>query len=416
MAWIHRLVVVHEDEMRPLLWSCGYVFSLFLAYFVLRPVRDTMAVAGGVRELPWLFTGTLVVILAVHPIQAALVSRLPRRRFVPIAYRFFAANLILFYLAQRILPISDQAWVGRVFYVWVSVFNLFVVSVFWSYMADVFRPEQGRRLFGTIAVGATLGAVVGSAVTASLAHLVGEPQLLLVSVVALETAVLAASKVAPAVHANHHDNPLGGGALSAFREVARSPYLLAICGFMLFYTITSTLLYFQKIGIVELEITERAARTIFFARIDLAVNILTALAQVLLTGRLLRRFGLTTGLVLVPVVTLIGFWLLAAAPTLALVAGFEIIRRTANYAVTRPAREVLYTVVSREEKYKAKHLLDTFVYRTGDQLGAWTSAAVTAAGLGVAAIAAVAVPAATAWIAVAAWLGWRYTQRTRADD
>lgn len=414
MSWLYRLVVVHEDEVRPLLWSCGYVFSLFLAYFVLRPVRDTMAAAGGVRELPWLFTGTLLVILAVHPLQAALVSRLPRRRFVPLAYHFFGLNLVVFYLALRWLPAADQAWVGRAFYVWTSVFNLFVVSVFWSYMADVFRPEQGRRLFGTIAVGATLGAAAGSAVTASLAHLVGEAQLLLVSVVALEIAVLAAAKVAPAAHADQHDAPLGGGALAAFREVARSPYLLGICGFMLLYTVTSTLLYFQKIGIVELAITERAARTAFFARIDLVVNVLTALAQVLLTGRLLRRFGLTAGLVLVPLVTLAGFWLLSTAPTLAVVAGFEIVRRVANYAVTRPSREVLFTVVSRQEKYKAKHLLDTFVYRTGDQIGAWTSAAVTAAGLGVAAIAAVAMPAAAAWLVVAVWLGWRHGRAVTA--
>ncbi len=412
MGWLHRLVIVREDEVRPLLWSCGYVFSLFVAYFILRPVRDTMGAAGGVRELPWLFTGTLIAMLAVHPVHAAIVSRLPRRRFVPLVYEFFALNLVLFFLALRLLPEAQQPWVGRTFYIWTSVFNLFVVSVFWSYMADVFKPEQGRRLFAPIAVGATLGAVVGSAVTASLAELVGEPQLLLISVVAMQGAVLASQRLAPEARANGTDEPIGGSAVAAFREVVRSPYLLAICGFMLLYTVTSTFLYFQKIAIVDAEIVERAARTAFFARIDLVVNGLTVIAQLFITGRYLRRLGLVAGLVLVPALTLVGFVVLGAAPTLAVVAGFEVVRRVANYAVTRPSREVLYTVVTREEKYKAKHLIDTFVYRAGDQLGVWTSAAVTAAGLGVVGIAGMAAPAAALWIGLAAWLGVRYGRRS----
>lgn len=413
---LERLTEVRDDEVGALLWACAYFFFLFGSYFVLRPVRDEMAAAGGVRALPWLFTATLLATLAVHPIHAAIVSRLPRRRFVPLVYELFAVMLIGFWLLLRNAPDGWMVWIGRGFYVWLSVFNLFVVSVFWSYMSDVFKPEQAKRLFGPIAVGGTFGGIAGSAAASWLAAPLGPTNLLLVAFAALQVAVLAALRLAPAVHANDHDAVIGGRAVDGAVEVLRSPFLLGICGYMLLYTITSTFLYFQKMEIVTAVIADRAARTSFFANIDLAVNVLTAFAQIFLTGHVLRRLGVGIGLVTLPLVTFIGFIGLGAVPTLAVVAVFEVLRRAVNYAVARPGREVLYTAVGRDERFKAKHLIDTFIYRTGDQIGAWTSALVTWLGAGVVGLAAVAAPVAAAWAVLALWLGRRYVTRVEAAE
>ncbi len=404
---LERMVQVRDDEVGSLLWATAYFFFLFASYFILRPVRDTAAVAGGVRNLPWLFTATLVAMLAVHPIHAAVVSRLPRRAFVPLVYGFFALNLVAFAAAMALLPAGHQVWVGRVFYVWTSVFNLFVVSVFWSYMADVFTPEQGARLFGCIAVGGTLGGVAGSALTASLAGVLTPSHLLPISTLLLLVAIAAATRLAPAAHAVETDAAVGGSAVDGFRAVARSPYLLGICGYMLLYTVTSTFLYFQQAELVAVHLADRATRTTYFASVDLAVNLITAVVQIFATGRILRVLGVAAGLAVLPALSLVGFAALGLAPTLAMLAAFQVLRRTSNYAVSRPSREVLYTVVSRQDKYKAKHLLDTFVYRAGDQLGAWTTGALAWIGAGIMSAGVLAIPLTAVWTALAVWLGRR---------
>ena len=413
MGLLIRLVAVEEDEVAPMLWACLYFFFILAAYFVIRPIRDEMGVAGGVRNLPWLFLGTLVGMLLIHPLFTTLVSRLPRRLFIPLSYGFFAVNLVFFWLLFRFLPNTDGIWVGRIFFVWTSIFNLFVVSIFWSLMADLFRPAQAKRLFGFVAVGGTGGAVAGSAATAFLATRITPTNLLLLSVVLLAAASLAARQLmqsAPEPEtggAGGADRPLGGGVLDGIRTVIASPYLLGIAGYMLLYTMTATFLYFQQAEIVEASFADRTARTVFFARIDLAVNTLTVITQIFLTGRIVRRIGVALALAALPLVCVLGFAAVGIAPTLMMIAVFQVLRRSSNYAVARPCREMLYTVIPREAKYKAKNFIDTFVYRVGDQVGAWSYAALGAFGFGAAAISMVAAPLAAAWLGVGLWLGRR---------
>ena len=413
MGFLTRLVAVEEDEVAPMLWACLYFFFILAAYFVIRPIRDEMGVAGGVRNLPWLFLGTLVGMLLIHPLFTTLVSRMPRRLFIPLSYGFFAVNLVFFWLLFRFLPNTDGIWVGRIFFVWTSIFNLFVVSIFWSLMADLFRPAQAKRLFGFVAVGGTGGAVAGSAATAFLATRITPTNLLLLSVVLLAAASLAARQLmhsAPEPEtggAGGADRPLGGGVLDGIRTVIASPYLLGIAGYMLLYTMTATFLYFQQAEIVEASFADRTARTVFFARIDLAVNTLTVITQIFLTGRIVRRIGVALALAALPLVCVLGFAAVGIAPTLMTIAVFQVLRRSSNYAVARPCREMLYTVIPREAKYKAKNFIDTFVYRVGDQVGAWSYAALGAFGFGAAAISMVAAPLAAAWLGVGLWLGRR---------
>jgi AAA family ATP:ADP antiporter len=384
---------------------------------VIRPVRDEMGVAGGVENLAWLFFGTLIGMLLVHPVFTALVVRLPRRRFVPLIYRFFILNLVVFFVIFRAVDPAQAVWVGRVFFIWTSVFNLFVVSVFWSLVTDVFEPAQSERLFGLVAVGGTLGAVLGSTITAAFVHVVGTGSLLLVSALLLEIAAWAARGLdgqSPQLARTQPQQAavIGGGVLDGVRHVARSPYLLGIAAIMLLFTITTTFLYFQQAAIVaQMFGSDRAGRTRLFANIDLAVNVLTLATQIFVTGRLFGWLGIGLTLALLPVMTLVGFSILAVAPVLSVLVVFQVVRRAANFAVQRPAREVLYTTLPRTEKYKAKNFNDTFVYRLGDQLGAWSYTGIAWLGLAIPGLALTMVPVSIAWLLLALWLGSRHRAR-----
>lgn len=404
--WI-KATGARPGELRALVLAGAFHFLVLASYYVLRPIRDEIGAAGGLDSLSWLFTATLAAMLLANVAFGAVATRLSRRRFIPLAYRFFIVTLLGFGLLLGTSP-----WVDRAFYVWVSVFNLFVVSVFWAFMADLFAPEQGKRLFGFIAVGGTLGAIAGGAVTAGLVRQVGSATLLLISAVLLEVAAQcvrhfpAGSAVGGAqASAAKPEWPLGGTFWSGIAHVFRSPYLLGISAFMLLHSVTSTLVYFQQADVVGREFTSRVARTAFFAQLDIAVNVLTVLVQVFLTGRLLKWLGVGLTLALLPLVSLAGFAAMALAPSLALLAAFQVARRAVNYAVSRPAREVLFTVLPREDKYKAKAFTDTFVYRAGDQVGAWSYPALRALGLGLAGVSWVAVPLAAAWCSLSLWLG-----------
>ena len=421
---LQRAVSVETDEVRPMLLSALYFFLIMAGYFIIRPVRDDMGLAGGVRNLPWLFTGTLLGMLLTHPIYTAMVARLPRRRFIPLSYNLFALCMLVFFVLLGTLSEVQTVWVGRAFYIWTSVFNLFVVSIFWSIMADVFSPRQGARLFGFIAVGGTAGAMAGSAITASLAEQIPTRFLLLISIVLIELAVaiaLALLKSRPAAarpgalsaETSTDHEIIGGGVWSGITAVFRSPYLLGIVGYMLLYTVTATFLYFQQAEIVSEVFSDRGARTAFFAKLDLAVNTLTIVTQIFLTGRIVRWFGVAFSLAWLPLVCIIGFFGLGLAPTLGVLAAFQIFRRASNYAVARPCREMLYTVLPRETKYKAKNFIDTFVYRAGDQVGAWSYAAMGWLGLGMTGIAFAAIPLAGAWLGIGVWLGRRQQQMQR---
>ena len=298
-ALLRRLIDIKPEEVRAALWSCAYFFFVLASYYILRPIRDDAGVAGGIKNLPWLFTGTMIAMLLVNPAFASLVARLPRKRFIPLAYRFFVVNLIVFFFLFRYLPDDSRVWIGRIFYIWTSVFNLFVVSVFWGFMTDAFDSGQGKRLFGFIGVGGTLGGIVGPAITATLANTLGIAGLLLVSAVFLELSVVCVRRLsaifalpdASRPEASRGDEVIGGGMLEGVTHVLRSPYLLGISLYMLLYSIGSTFLYFQQAAIVDQARTDSATRTVLFAQIDLAVNVFTVVVQVLLTGRIMKWLG-----------------------------------------------------------------------------------------------------------------------------
>lgn len=409
--------------MRALLWSCVYFFCLLCAYYIIRPLREEMGVAGGVWNLPWLFTGTLVAMAIAHPIFSTLVVKLPRTRFITVTYRFFIGCLILFFILLKFSTEAQNIWIGRIFYIWTAVFSLFIVSVFWGFMSDIFRMDQGKRLYGFIGAGGTLGGIAGSTITVSLVTVVGPVQLLIFSVILLEVGVQSVKQLAKistittntqAVDAKedeaslpHAEVPIGGNMLAGITRLLRSPYLLGIAGYILCYTILSTFLYFQQADIADRFFADRAVRTAFFAQLDLAVNVLTLLTQVFLTGRIIKVLGIGLTLALLPILSIFGFASLGFWPSVTIFIIFQVSRRAGNYAIAKPTRETLYTVVEREDKYKAKNLIDTFVYRVGDQISAWAQWLLHFLGLTMAGIAFTAVPIAGLWLLIGLWLGRR---------
>ena len=419
---IKRMLDVRPAEMRALGWSWLYILSVLSSYYILRPIRDEMGVAGGVENLQWLFTGTLLGMIVVNPPFAALVAKLPRERFISITYRFFTWNLLLFVLLFIMATAAQNIWIGRAFFIWTSVFNLFVVSVFWALMVDVFDSEQSKRLFGFIAAGATLGGIIGSSLTASLAQHVPATYLLLGSALLLEVAVFSVRRLSrlsealllrPAARGDQA--PIGGTALSGLAHAFKSPYLVNVSLYILLYAITSTFLYFQQAEIARHSFADRGARTAFFARIDLLVNILTLGAQLFATGRVLRALGVGLTLATLPAISVLGFGALALAPAIAVLVIFQVLRRAGNFAFARPTREVLFTVVPREDKYKAKSFIDTVVYRTGDQVGAWSYAGLGFLGLGMVGISFVALPISAAWLLNGLWLGRKQETLAREE-
>jgi len=422
---LRRVIDVRPEEVPVLLWCWVYIFSIFLSYYVMRPIRDQMGIAGGVNNLQWLFTGTLIGMLLVNLPFAWLVKNLPRSRFIPITYRFFAANIVLFAVALHYATSAQAVWIGRAFFIWVSVYNLVVVSVFLQMNVDLFSSEQGKRLFGFIAAGATVGAMAGSALTAALAQYVSPIVLLLGAAILLEVAVFCVgrlSRLSPSLHHNpaargeqSDEQPIGGGVIGGIAHALKSPYLINVSVFMLLYSVTSTLLYFQQAGIVSHSIPGRGAQIAFFAKVDLMVDVLTLGCQLFLTGRVLLACGVAVTLAMLPALTVIGFGALALFPTIAAVVAFQVVRRAGNFAITRPTREVLFTVVSREDRFKAKSFIDTFVYRLGDQVGAWSSALLGALGGGTSVAAMVAIPISCIWLGNSLWLG-RRQERVAAEQ
>ncbi len=401
---------VKAGEGRALCWSFAYFFCLLAGYYVLRPLRDEMGVAGGVRNLQWLFTATFLTMLAAVPLYGALVARLPRRRLISAVYHFFAANIVLFWL---LLTFDiERITVARVFFVWISVFNLFAVSVFWSFMADLYTSEQGKRLFAFIAAGGSAGALAGPAITVGLVELLGPANLLLVAVLFLEIAVLCVRRLESASpetekHFSQKKEPeaLGGGWLDGIPLLLRSPYLAGIAAWVGLLSVAATFLYFQQASIIAAASDDPAVRTRMFASVDLAVGLLTIVVQFFATGKLIARFGVGAALAFLPFVFAAGFAALAAAPMLAVVIGFQALQRTANFAISNPAREVLFTVLAREEKYKAKNVIDIVVVRGADAAGGRLVAALRSLGLELRGISLDAIPLAALCFALALALG-----------
>jgi AAA family ATP:ADP antiporter len=425
-----RVVAVRPAELEALLWSFAYFFCLLAGYYVLRPLRDEMGVAGGVRNLQWLFTATFVVMLAAVPVFGAMVARLPRRRFIPLIYHFFVANIAIFWLLLTFDV--GKIHVARVFFVWISVFNLFAVSVFWSFMADKFGSEQGKRLFGFIAAGGSAGALLGPALTVGLAVAMGPVNLLIIAALFLELAVLCARRLestapcgkdaaatatlGPAADAPPEAAALGGGWLAGIAMLLRSPYLAGIALWVTLLSLAGTFLYFQQANIVAAASDDPAVRTRIFASIDLAIGILTIIVQFFATGRLIARFGVGRAAAALPLVFALGFAILAFAPMLFTVIAFQAIQRAANFAISNPAREILFTVLGREEKYKAKNVIDIVVFRGADALSGWLFAVLRGAGLELSAISLATVPLAGLWLVLALALGRAQERRARPGD
>jgi len=415
-----KIVDVKPNEVRALWLSFAFFFVVLAGYYVIRPIRDNIG-ANNFENLWWMFTVVLITMVAANALFSAIVSRMSRRRFIPIAYRFFIINLIIFFFLMRMAPPGKQPWVDGCFFVWVSVFNLFATTVFWSFMADLFTTEQGKRLFGFIAVGGSLGGILGPIVTASLVHHVSTGVLLLICAAMLEVAAQSV-RFFPAEFRTQdpHDEsavaekPIGGGIWEGITHICRSPYLFGLFLFILLYTLTSTWTYFQQAELTKVGFTDRAARTAFFAKLDFSVNTLTLLLQIFLTGRLMKFLGVTVTLLFMPVLSLFGFAAMGIAPVIAMLATFQVARRASTFAFMRPAREVLFIVLRREDKYKAKSFIDTFGYRCGDQLGAWSYSGLQAVGLGLSAISFIAVPIVAGWCALGVWLGCK--QRALAES
>ena len=412
------LAAVPREERPALIWGFLYFFCVLCGYYALRPLRDEMGILGGVKNLKWMFWATFLVMLAVVPLYSAIVARFPRRKIIPVAYRFCAVNLLVFLLLDRLH--LAEVWMARVIFVWVSVFNVFVVSVFWSFMVDTFREDQGKRLFGAVAAGGSIGALAGPVLAATLVGPFGRAGMYLATILLLEAAVFCVARLVVWSREHHAARPerspdrtVGGGAFAGFRLTLRSPYLLGIAAMLLVYSITSTVVYADQASIVEATIQDSAARTALFAKIDLAVNALALVLQGLVSGWVLTALGVGTALVVLPALTGAGFLGLLAAPGLTTLVGFQILRRGTQYGLERPAREVLYTAVTPEEKYKAKMFVDTVIFRGGDAAAisayAFVQAAAPPAGVVTAAI----VLLCGGWIAVAMILARRHAALTR---
>ncbi|MEQ1690219.1 MAG: Npt1/Npt2 family nucleotide transporter [Gemmatimonas sp.] len=412
---ISRVVIVEEGEWRATLLAFAFFFFLLASYLILRSIRDAVGVAAGTANLPWLFSGTLIATLLVNPAFAAVVSRLPVRQFIPIVYRMFGALLVVFAATVYFTGPAEERFVGPAFWIFISVFSLFVPSVFWGFMADTFFSEQGKRLYGFIGVGGTLGGMFGSTITSLLATRVGTPVLMLMSVVLLECAVQVARRFPPSFRAETRDREvakrsLGGSSLAGVTHVFKSPYLLGICLYMLLFTIGTTVLYFQQAEIVGARYADRESRTAFLASIDFYVQLITILTQLFISGRVIKWIGVGMTLSILPIISIIGFSALGMYTSLSLFVAFTVLRRAGNYAFANPGREVLFSVILPEDKYKAKNFVDTFAYRSGDQIGAWSYRLLSGAGLAVSSIALLAVPMSAAWLFVSLWLGRRHTK------
>jgi ATP:ADP antiporter, AAA family len=432
-TFLHRLTGLEKDEGNCALRAGTMFFCLMTAYFILRPLRDEMGIAGGVANLPYLYLVTLGVMLAAAPLFAWLSRGRRREEFLPPFYRFFGLNLLVFFGLLHTWPAADL-WLGRVFYVWVSVFNLFSLSVFWGFLADGLGLLPGRRIFGLVAIGGTVGAVLGAGLTDLLVNVLGRLPLLLLSVAFLELAVRQIAPLSrrfhlladagdqtppPAAAPSRTTGALGPSRASLLEGVAlvlRSPYLRAICLFLLLYSLSSTFLYLAQAGIVAAAADGRAARAQLLARIEVWVQSSTLLIQLLLTGRALRRFGSGRVLAVLPLVTAAGFLALGLHPVLIVLVVVQVLRRMTNYALVKPARESLFADLQPAAQYRAKSFIDTFVYRGGDALGAGVYSLLTVLGLGLAGISLAALPLCLAWTVIALRLGRSQARRSGGGD
>ena len=415
--FMKRASKVEPNELKAVFLSFAFVFTLMASYYILRPIRDAMASEWSDAELSMLFTITFVFSFIAVALYGAACSRIKIGRFVPGIYGLFALSFFGFYAVIRVSP--DLPVVGKAFYVWISIFSLFHVSVFWSFMADIFNKEQARRLFGFVASGSSIGALIGPLLALALVGSVGKGNLLLISSVLVCVPMVIIGWLERLKHTDLHNEELnaekdyqqtlGSNPLAGFMLFVKNPYLLGIGIFILLYTAISTFVYFELKNLMGG--LDESTRTQLWAGMDFAVNILTIGTAMFCTSRLATRFGLAVTLALVPVVIVAGLLVVAMAPMIWVVVGLQIVRRAGNYGITRPGREMLFTVVDRESRFKAKSVIDIVVYRGGDMITAWAFTGLTQGlGLGLGAVAFVGALIAGAWAFVGYFLGRTYDQ------
>jgi len=417
---LFSILNLRRGEAGPMLAAALLCFLVLAALMLLRPVRDALGMAGGIESVRWLFAGTALVTLSVNPVFGWLVSRLGRMQIIGATYGFFALGLATFWILLTLAPDGVGERSGQVFFVWFSVLNLFATMVFWALLADCFTSDQARRLFAPVSAGGTLGAIFGPWLATRLAGPVGTPGLLLVAGAFLLLAIgiarllqrLAPSALplpgsAPAAIVAAADERIGGSAWAGVGAVFRSRYLAGISGFVLLMSIVATFVYFTRLQMVAAASASLDERTAILGGLDMWTQVAVLVLQLALTGKLVERFGLGVALAVLPAVTALGFVGLAFHGSFAVLVLLEAGNRAVQRGITRPAREALFTVVDREDKYKAKALIDTFVYRAGDVAGAQLEGVLGKLGLAMGGLAGVVVPLALAWMALAAWLGRR---------
>jgi AAA family ATP:ADP antiporter len=423
---VKKLVNAKSGEVKALLWSFLYFFFLLSTYYMLLPLRDAMGIEGGTRNLSWLFLATLGATLITAPFQAALVARMPRSRFIPVVYLFLLANMLVFWLLMRaqVAPVV----VARAFFVWITVFSVFTVSVFWSFMADLYSAEQSKRLFGFMGAGGSIGAILGPMITRHLVGPIGVANLLLVAGALLVAAVICANRLEgaaleaqaatpgfQAASAGRQKNPVGGGMFDGFALLFKSPYLGGIGLWVFLLSMAGTMLYFIQADVVAAAASDTAGRTRIFATIAQWVGILSLVMQLLATGRIMSTLGTGRTAALLPLVFVLGFAAVALSPVLLIVAGFQAVQRATNFGIANLARESLWTVVSREEKFKAKNIIDGTVFRGADALNAQIYRLFTQGmSLSVPVVAVITACVAGGWLVLSLGLGRAQEQRARA--
>jgi AAA family ATP:ADP antiporter len=412
---IRAATKVEPNELKATVLSFLFVFVLMAAYFILRPVRDSLSSDWTDEQLSWLWTSTFFFSVIAVSIYGAVISRIRLRIIVPSVYAFFSLTFVGFYVAGSTLGENDI--VNRCYYVWLSVFSLYHLSVFWTFMSGLYNKEQAKRLFSIIAMGASAGAIVGPAIPTFFADNIGNLNLLLIAAVLLMVPIPIIMKLESLrisdlgnedVQADlAGDKKLSGNPFSGFKTFVSNPYLLAIGLFILLYVLMNTFIYFELRKMMG--DFDREVRTQMWGGIDLAVNSLALLTALFATGRLATRFGMPITLALIPALMVGGWVVVALSPVLAVLIGLQVTRRAGNYAITRPGREMLFTAVDAETRFKAKPVIDIVVYRGGDVVTAWLYTALTTTlGLGLAGIALVAAAFAAAWAGAGVYLGRKY--------
>ncbi len=420
---LRAVAAIEPYELKAVILSMLYFFFLFGSYSVVKPVRDAMGTVYGMDRIQELFTATFVASFLFAPLYAGLAARIKLSMFLPWVYGFVALTILVFYALFTGARYQER-WIAAAFYVWVSTFNMLIISVFWSFMADIFSRSQAKRLFGFIAAGGTVGGIVGPALATFLVKRIGNNDLMLISAAGfIATAVLVRllaqekQKLLAAGGEGQRtslDHRLGGNPLDGFRLLLRSRYLLLLALFLLLMTWISTIVYFQLGELITKAFSSREARTQAYAMIDLSVNSIAVLIQLFGTGRIIARFGVKFGLLLNPFIMVFAFLAIAFSPALLILGGLQIVRRVAEYAVAKPTREMLFTVVDQQSRYKAKNVIDTVIYRFGDVSSAWLSSLILP--FGVTGLAIFGVLVSVIWFPVGYLLGKRYETQRNAEQ